>query len=121
MKGVLRVGRKAKLSPHCIGPFEVLERIVHVAYRLALQPSLSIVCNVFHFSMLRKYVTDSSLVVDFEPLQLNNNLRYEEKPIQILAREVKVLHNRDIALIKMLWQNHQFEEATWEQEDEMRT
>ncbi|XP_038895840.1 uncharacterized protein LOC120084007 [Benincasa hispida] len=77
-------------------------------------PTLSLVNNVFHVSMLRKYVTNPSNVVDFEPLQLNDNLSYEERPVEILAREVKKLCRREIAFVKVLWQNHQFKEATWE-------
>ncbi|XP_038902476.1 uncharacterized protein LOC120089132 [Benincasa hispida] len=67
-----------------------------------------------------RYVTDPSHVVDFEPLQLNNNLSYEEKPIEILAKEVKTLRRREISFVKVLQQNHQFKEATLEQEDEMK-
>ncbi|XP_038876384.1 uncharacterized protein LOC120068823 [Benincasa hispida] len=62
--------------------------------------------------VLRFGKKDSSHVVDYEPLHLNENLSYEEKLIQILAREVKVLHNKEIALVKVLWWNHQFEEAS---------
>ncbi|XP_038882343.1 uncharacterized protein LOC120073598 [Benincasa hispida] len=120
MKGVLRFGRRDKLNPRFIEPFEILERVGTVAYWLALPPSLSIVHNVFHVFMLRKYVADSSHVVDYEPFHLNENLSYEEEPIQILAREVIVFRNKEIALVKVLWQNHQFEEATWEREDNMR-
>ncbi|XP_038880478.1 uncharacterized protein LOC120072137 [Benincasa hispida] len=121
IKGILRFGRNGKLSPRFIGPFEVLERVGLVAYRLALPPTLSSVHNVFHVSILRKYVADPSHVVDYEPLQLNDNLSYEEKPIEILAREVKTLCCREIAFVKVLWPNHQFREATSEREDEMKT
>ncbi|XP_038874941.1 uncharacterized protein LOC120067454 [Benincasa hispida] len=96
MKGVLRFGRKEKLSLRFIGPFEVLERIGLVAYRLTLLPSLFSIHNVFHVLMLRKYVTDLSHVVDFEPLWLNGSLSYEERPVQILAREVKMLRNLEL-------------------------
>ncbi|XP_038902290.1 uncharacterized protein LOC120088924 [Benincasa hispida] len=120
MKGVLRFGRKGKLSP-TFGPFKVLDGIGLVAYRLVLPPSRFSVHNIFHVSMQRKYVTDPSHVVDFEPLWLNGNLSYEERPMQILTREVKMLRNKKIALVKISWQNKQFEEATWEREDEMRT
>ncbi|KAL0537554.1 hypothetical protein IC582_026533 [Cucumis melo] len=102
MKGVLRFEKKGKLSPRFVGPFEILERIGPVAYRLALPPSFSSVHDVFHVSMLRKYVADPTHVVDFEPLQINENLSYEEQPIEILAREVKRLRNRGIALVKVL-------------------
>ncbi|KAL4033049.1 hypothetical protein IC575_006134 [Cucumis melo] len=78
MKGVLRFAKKGKLSPRFVGPFEILERIGPVAYRLALPPSFAAVHDVFHISMLRKYVADPTHVVDFEPLQISENLSYEE-------------------------------------------
>ncbi|KAL4025841.1 hypothetical protein IC575_014247 [Cucumis melo] len=120
MKGVLRFVKKGKLSPRFVGPFEILERIGPVAYRLALPPSFSAVHDVFHVSMLRKYVADPTHVVDFEPLQVSENLSYEEQPVEVLAREVKKLGSREISLVKVLWQNHGVEEATWEKEEDMR-
>ncbi|TYJ96313.1 pol protein [Cucumis melo var. makuwa] len=121
MKGVLRFERRGKLSPRFVGPFEILERIGPVAYRLALPPSLSTVHDVFHVSMLRKYVPDPSHVVDYEPLEIDENLSYVEQPVEILAREVKTLRNKEIPLVKVLWRNHRIEEATWEREDVMRS
>ncbi|KAL0536582.1 hypothetical protein IC582_025533 [Cucumis melo] len=120
MKGVLRFAKKGKLSPRFVGPFEILERIGPVAYRLALPPSFAAVHDVFHISMLRKYVADPTHVVDFEPLQVSENLSYEEQPVEVLAREVKKLRSREIPLVKILWQNHGVEEATWEKEEDMR-
>ncbi|KAL0551529.1 hypothetical protein IC582_010619 [Cucumis melo] len=121
MKGVLRFERRGKLSPRFVGPFEILERIGPVAYRLALPPSLSAVHDVFHVSMLRKYVSDPSHVVDYEPLEIDENLSYVEQPVEVLAREVKTLRNKQIPLVKVLWRNHRVEEATWEREDDMRS
>ncbi|KAA0047658.1 pol protein [Cucumis melo var. makuwa] len=112
IKGVLRFEKKGKLSLRFVGPFEILERIGPVAYRLALPPSFSAVHGVFHVSMLRKYVADPTHVVDFRPLRISEDLSFEEQPIEILAREVKVLRNREISLVKVLWQNHGVEEAT---------
>ena len=106
MKGVLRFGRKGKLSPHFIGPFEILERIGSVAYKLALPPSLSSVHDVFHVSMLSKYIIDPTHVIDYISLEIEENLSYQEKPIKILAREVKALCNRNIGFVKVLWRNH---------------
>ncbi|KAL0536372.1 hypothetical protein IC582_025319 [Cucumis melo] len=120
MKGVLRFAKKGKLSPRFVGPFEILERIGPVAYRLALPPSFAAVHDVFHISMLRKYVADPTHVVDFEPLQVSENLSYEEQPVEVLAREVKKLRSREIPLVKILWQNHGVEEATWEKEEDIR-
>ncbi|KAL0556280.1 hypothetical protein IC582_004792 [Cucumis melo] len=121
MRGVVRFERRGKLSPRFVGPFEILERIGPVAYRLALPPSLSTVHDVFHVSMLRKYVQDPSHVVDYEPLEIDENLSYTEQPVEVLAREVKTLRNKEIPLVKVLWRNHRVEEATWEREDDMRS
>nr|CAN74305.1 hypothetical protein VITISV_035483 [Vitis vinifera] len=69
MKSVMRFGRKGKLSPRFVGPFEILERVGTLAYKVALPPSLSKVHNVFHVSTLRKYIYDPSHVVELEPIQ----------------------------------------------------
>ena len=81
MRGVKRFGAKGKLSPRFIGPFQILDRVGAVAYRIALPPSLSSVQDVFHVSMLRKYVSDPTHVLSYEHLQLDQDLSYEEKPI----------------------------------------
>ena len=54
-KGVIRFGKKGKLSPRYIGPYEIIERIGPVAYRLALPPELSGIHDIFHVSTLRRY------------------------------------------------------------------
>ncbi|KAA0046440.1 ty3-gypsy retrotransposon protein [Cucumis melo var. makuwa] len=99
---------------------KILERIGPVAYRLTLPPAFSVDHDVFYVFMLRKYVADLTHVVHFEPLHINENLSNEEQLINILARQVKMLHNRGIALVKVLWRNDGAEEATWEREDDMR-
>ncbi|XP_016902031.2 uncharacterized protein LOC107991506 [Cucumis melo] len=110
MKDVLRFEKKGKLSPRFVRSFEILERNGPVAYRLTLSPAFSAVHDVLHVSMLRKYVADSTHVVDFEPLHINENLDYEKQPVEILAREVKMLRNTGIALVKVLFRNHEVEE-----------
>ncbi|TYK09635.1 ty3-gypsy retrotransposon protein [Cucumis melo var. makuwa] len=87
---------------------------------LGVAPSLSAVHDVFHVSMLRRYVADPTHVVDFEPLQISEDLSYEKQLVEILAREVKMLRNRGIGLVKVLWRNHGVEEATWKREEDMR-
>ena len=64
-RGVVRFGKRGKLSPRFIGPFEILERMGSVAYRLALPPSMSGVREVFHVSMLREYTPDPAHEVDW--------------------------------------------------------
>ncbi|GAV92779.1 Chromo domain-containing protein [Cephalotus follicularis] len=116
----MRFGKKGKLTPRFIGPFEILERVGPVAYRLALPPSLADVHNVFHVSMLRKYHPDPSHVLQWEPLELRTDLSFEEIPIRILDRRIKQLRSKTIPLVKVLWQYHGVEEATWEREDDMQ-
>ena len=120
-KGVVRFGKRGKLSPHYIRPFEIVERIGPVAYRLDLPEELSLVHNVFHISMLHKYISDPSHVLETLEIELRDDLSYEEQLVQILGREEKELHNKTISLVKVLWRNHLVEEATWEREDQMRS
>ena len=120
VKGLMRFENKGKLSLRFIGPFEILDCVKNVSYRLALPPSLSRIHNVFHVSMLKKYVPYSSHVLDCKPLQLEENLTYEERLIQILDREIKELRNTKIPLFKVLWRNSSVEEATWEREEKMK-
>ena len=70
--------------------------------------------------MLRKYVSDPSHVLPYEPIQINEDLSYEEEPEQILAREEKKLRSRSISMVKVQWKNHSAAEATWELEAEIR-
>jgi hypothetical protein len=121
MKGVMRFGKKGKLSPRYVGPFEILERVGPVAYKLALPPALSGIHNVFHISMLRRYVSDPSHILSYEPLQVQEDLSYEEMPMEILDRKDQVLRNKTIRLVKILWRNHSMGEASWEREDEMQS
>ena len=120
MKGVMRFGKKGKLSQKFIGPYESLDRIGEVAYRLALPPCLDRVHNVFHISQLRKYLNDPSHVIEPEAIQLDTALTYEEIPIEILDRKVRKTRRTETMIVKVLWTNHSREEATWEAEDAMR-
>ncbi|XP_062164962.1 uncharacterized protein LOC133871548 [Alnus glutinosa] len=120
MKGVVRFGKKGKLSPRFVGSIEVKEVVGPVAYKVELPPALSGVHNVFHVSTLRKHVHDPRLIVDFEPLQVQDDLKYEELPVQILDRKEQRLRTKTILLVKVLWRNPDVEEASWELEHEMR-
>ncbi|XP_075081711.1 uncharacterized protein LOC142166406 [Nicotiana tabacum] len=117
----MRFGKKDKLSIRFIGPFKVLERVGEVAYKLALQPSLSGVQMVFHVSMLRKYYKDLSYVFHFSSVHLDNDLTYDEEPLAILDRQVQKLRSKDISSIKVQWRVQLVEEATWETEHDMRS
>ena len=87
MKGVRRFGVSGKLNSRYIGPFEILERVGSLAYRLALPPQLSGVHNVFHVLMLRKYVPDPQHVIDYQAIEIREDATYKERPIGILERK----------------------------------
>ncbi|XP_077249391.1 uncharacterized protein LOC143888889 [Tasmannia lanceolata] len=117
----MRFGVGGKLSPRYVGPYEILEKIRKVAYRLALPPSLSGVHNAFHVSMLGKYTSDPNHVIELEPLNLREDLSFEEQPVRLVDRKDQVLRRRTIPYVKVQWQNHSEREATWELEEKMRS
>ncbi|XP_073121526.1 uncharacterized protein [Henckelia pumila] len=121
MKGVMRFGKKGKLAPRFIEPFEILDKIGALAYRVALPPSLDGVHNVFHVSMLRKYISNPSHVLSCEPLQLSPHMTYKERPDRILDRQERRLRNKSIPMVKVGWLHHTDEEANWESEVDIRT
>ena len=92
-----------------------------MAYRLDLPEEFSRVHNVFHISMLRKYILYPSHALEALEIELRDDLSYEEQPVQILGREENELRNKTISLVKALWRNHLAEEAAWEREDQMQS
>ena len=84
MKGVMRFGKRGKLSPRYIGTFEVLKCVVEVAYELALPPGLSGVHPVFHVSTLKRYHGDENYIIRWDSVLVDENLSYEEEPVAIL-------------------------------------
>ncbi|XP_070668153.1 uncharacterized protein [Malus domestica] len=99
---VVRFGKKGKLSPGYIVPYMITERVGEVAYRLKLPQELSKVHDVFHVSMLRHYISDSSHVIPPQPLEINPDLTYDEEPVTILDWKDKVLRNKIVRLVKVL-------------------
>ena len=119
-RGVVRFGRQGKLSPRFIGPFEILERIGIIVYRLALSPSMSGVHEVFHFSMLRTYTSDPAHVVNWGQIEVVTNGTFEEGPVCILDSRDQVLRRKTVRLVRVLWRHYGVEESMWEREDTMR-
>ena len=119
-RGVVRFGKRGKLSPRFIGPFKILERVDTVAYRLALPPSMSGAHEVFHVSMLRKYTPDLTHVVDWGQIEVDNDGTFEEGPMCILDSRDQVLRRKTVRLVRVLWRHYGMEKSTWEREDTMR-
>nr|GEY29659.1 hypothetical protein [Tanacetum cinerariifolium] len=116
-RGVRRFGINGKLSPRFIRPFEILDRVGEVSYRLALPPQLSNVHNVFHVSLLRGYKYYPLHVISYPLNQIRTDLSYVEEPEAILDRQDRVMRKKTIPFVKILWRNHPEREATWETEE----
>ena len=106
MKGVMRFGRKGKLSPHYVGPYDVLQRIGKVAYELKVPSELASVHLVFNVCMLKKCIGDMISILSIEGLGVDKNISYGEVPVVILDLQVKKLRNKEVASVKVLWRNH---------------
>ncbi|XP_052877273.1 uncharacterized protein LOC128283894 [Gossypium arboreum] len=119
-KKILRFGRKGKLSPRFIGSYRIVKGVGPIFYQLELPPELDRIHDVFHISMLRWYRSNPSHIVSVEGIEVRPNLTIEEESVQILDCDIKVLRNKSVPLVKVLWHNHSSEEATWEPEEEMQ-
>ncbi|GJX62506.1 putative reverse transcriptase domain-containing protein [Tanacetum coccineum] len=116
-KGVIRFGKRGKLSPRYIGPFKIIERIGHVAYKLELPDKLHGIHNTFHVSNLKKCMADENLVIPLEEIQLDDKLHFIEEPVEIMDRKVKHLKQSRIPIVKVQWNSRRGPEYTWERED----
>nr|GEW25981.1 putative reverse transcriptase domain, ribonuclease H-like domain, aspartic peptidase domain protein [Tanacetum cinerariifolium] len=99
--GVVRFGKKGKLAPRFVGPFEITIRITLVAYRLRLPQELNNVHDTFHVSNLKKCLADQTLHVSLEEIQVDSKLKFMEEPAEILEREFKKLKQESIPIIKV--------------------
>ncbi len=88
IKGVTRFGQRGNLAPRYIGPFEVFEIVVKMAYRLALPLSLAHVHNVFHVSSLRKCIVNPGQLLALSIILIKEDLSYEEQRIRFLNYQV---------------------------------
>ncbi|GJX45163.1 hypothetical protein Tco_0261839 [Tanacetum coccineum] len=120
-KGVVRFGKKGKLAPRYVGPFEILERIGLVAYRLRLPEELNSVHDTFHVLNMKKCLADANLHVSLNEIKIDKTLCSVEEPIEIMDREVKRLKRSRIPLVKVHWNSKCGPEFTWEREVYMKS
>ena len=113
-KGTVRFGKRGKLNPRYIGPFEIIARVGPVAYKLHLPHELSNIHPVFHVSNLKKCLSDETLTIPLDEIQINESLNFVEEPIEIMDREVKRTKQSRIPLVKDRWNAKRGPEFTWE-------
>ncbi|XP_055806989.1 uncharacterized protein LOC129875770 [Solanum dulcamara] len=116
----MKFGRKGKLSPRYIGPYQITRKVGKVAYELDLLANLEAVYLVFHVSILRKFIGDPSRVFPAQDNQVTEELSYEEQSVAMLDHQVRRLRTKDVPSIKILWRNNHREEMTWEAEGKMK-
>ena len=100
MSGQVRQAREA--IAEVIGPFEILERVGTVACRLALPPSMSGAHEVFHVSMLRRYIPDPTHVVDWGEIEVDTDGTFKEGPVCIMDSRDQVLRRKTVRLVRVL-------------------
>ncbi|GJV74121.1 putative reverse transcriptase domain-containing protein [Tanacetum coccineum] len=118
-KGVVRFGKRGKLSPRYIGPFKILSRVGPEAYKLKLPRELQGVHNTFHDSNLKKCLSDEDLIIPLDEVRIDDKLHFIEEPIEIMDREVKQLKQSRIPIVKVRWNSSRGLEYTWEWEDQI--
>jgi hypothetical protein len=121
MKGVRRFGIKGKLAPHYIGPYPIIDKYGPMSYQVVLPSKLSGVHNVFHISQLKGCLKPLTDVVVEDTIPLEPDLTYKTHPIKVLDQQDKVTRNKTTRFYKIQWNDHSEEEATWEQEDSLRS
>ncbi|GJW82915.1 putative reverse transcriptase domain-containing protein [Tanacetum coccineum] len=117
-KGVVRFGKKGKLAPRFVGPFEIIEKVGPVAYLLDLPKELNGVQDTFHVSNLKKCLADPMLQVPLDEIRVDAKLNFVEEPIEILEREFKKLKRSRIAIVKILYRVDG--DDFWENYEELR-
>nr|XP_004250674.1 uncharacterized protein LOC101247491 [Solanum lycopersicum] len=121
MKRVMRFGKKRKLSPRYVGPYEVLQKVIMVPYEMRLPSELASIHLVFRDSMLKKWIVDPVSIFRIEGLGVDEDLSYEEVPVEILDFQAKELRNKKVTIVKIQCGNYLVEGATWEAEDDMKS
>jgi hypothetical protein len=113
--------RRGSLAFDLLDHLRLPRELEKLAYRVALPPDLVGTHDVFHMSMLRKYIANPDVIVEYEPLGIHEGLTYVKKPVKIVDKKEQVLRTKTISIVMVLWCNHGVEEASWEVEQDMRS
>ncbi|GKC39392.1 putative reverse transcriptase domain-containing protein [Tanacetum coccineum] len=118
-KWVIHFGKRGKLNPLYIGPFKILAKVGTVAYRLELLEQLSRVHSNFHVSSLKNCLSDETLAIPLDEIQIDDKLHFIEEPVEIMDREVKCLKQSRILVMQLRWNSRRGRKFTWEREDQI--
>lgn len=103
MTGVGCTLKSRKLVPHFIGPYQIMNRVEEVAYKVSLLPFILNIHDVFHVSQPRKYTPNMSHVIQVDDVQVREDLTIEASPLRLEDHDVKSLIGNEIALVKVVW------------------
>ncbi|GKA41664.1 hypothetical protein Tco_0734324 [Tanacetum coccineum] len=117
----VRLGKKGKLAPRYVGPFEILKRTGLVAYRLRLPEELIGAQDTFHVSNLKKCLGNANFHVPLNEIKIDKTLHFVEEPVEIMDCEIKSLKRSRIPLMKVHWNSKRGLEFTWEREDYIKS
>ncbi|XP_071704968.1 uncharacterized protein [Rutidosis leptorrhynchoides] len=118
---VIRFGKRGKLNPRYVRPFEITERIGPVAYRLNLPQQLSKVQNMFHLLNLKNCLAKKDLTISLEEIQIEDKLHFIEELVEVMDREIKQLKKSNILIVKFQLNARRGPEFMWESEDHQMT
>ena len=121
MKGTRHFGVQGKLAPRYVGPFKIIGKRGDLAYQLVVPSIFANVHDVLHVSQLRKCLKTPELTINFEEIDLQEDLSYHEHPVAILKETERKNRNKSIKFLKVKWSYHSDREATWEREDHLRS
>ncbi|KAI3779509.1 hypothetical protein L2E82_09230 [Cichorium intybus] len=119
-KGVIRFGKKGKLSPRYIGPFKILKRVGMQAFKLELPPELQGIHDTFHVCYLKKYFGKKELTIPLEEVRVETPKRLVEEPEAMLEVKTKKLRNKEIDLVLVKWKHSLGSVLTWETLESMK-
>nr|GEU58263.1 putative reverse transcriptase domain-containing protein [Tanacetum cinerariifolium] len=101
-KGVVRFGKRSKLSPRYVGPFEIVERVAPAGYRLRLPQDLVGIHDMFHVSNLKKCLANLNLNIPLEEVKIDDSLHFVEEPMEFIDHEIKKLKRSQILKLKVI-------------------
>ncbi|XP_076920850.1 uncharacterized protein LOC143582092 [Bidens hawaiensis] len=119
-KGVARFGKRGKLNPMYIKPFEILDKIGPLAYKLKLPQELSGIHETFHVSNMKKCLADETLIIPPDDIRVDHKLHFVEEPLSIEDWKIQKLRRNCIKLVKVHWNSKRSPDFTWEREDQMK-